>query len=152
MTTASSFFLFFFPPPLRDKERTEEERSWRRKGESRTGGGGGPGGERTRNKTERERGEGKEKVIKARGEGERLETPLNKSQLPSKLSVSRLFLLVTEDQLVLLTGVSPCAIGWISGQCGARVGRPRADAGVQKDPINKAWIGATGGDRESCRR
>lgn len=34
-----------------------------------------------------------------------LETPLNKSQLPSKLSVSRLFLLVTEDQLVLLTGV-----------------------------------------------
>lgn len=39
------------------------------------------------------------------GVGGGLETPLNKSQLPSKLSVSRLFLLVTEDQLVLLTGV-----------------------------------------------
>lgn len=39
------------------------------------------------------------------GGGGGLETPLNISQLPSKLSVSRLFLLVTEDQLVLLTGI-----------------------------------------------
>lgn len=114
--------------------------------------GRGDRGERMRNKTERERGEGKEKVIKARGEGERQETPLNKSRLPSKLSVSRLFLLVTEDQLVLLTGVLLRAIGWISGQCGARVGRPRADAGVQKDSTNNTWIRATGGDRESCWR
>lgn len=42
------------------------------------------------------------------------ETPLNKSELRSKPSVSRLFLLVTEDQLALVTGgLARCV--WLNG-------------------------------------
>lgn len=76
-------------------------------------------GERVRRRSEtREKTGGREKgkVIKVRGEGERLQAPLNKSELLSYLSVSRLFLLVTEDQVVLVTEVLLCVIGWLSGQ------------------------------------
>lgn len=109
-----------------------ENKRWRRRRES-----------ETREKT---RGREKGKVIKVRGEGERLETPLNKSELPSYLSVSRLFLLVTEDQVVLVTEVLLCVIGWMSGQCVCVC----VCVCVWKDSINNAWIGATGRDKESC--
>ena len=98
-------------PQHRDEERSRERGRKRAKGR-------GSRRRRIESETrEKNRGGRKGKVIKARGEGERLETPLNKSELPSNLSVSRLFLLVTEDQLVLVTGVLLCAIGWLSGQC-----------------------------------
>lgn len=86
----------------------------------------------------------------SKGEGERLQTPLNKSELQSNLSVSRLFLLVTKDQLVLVTGVSLCVIGWSSGQRVCAGARACVCVHVWKDSINNTWIGATGGDKESC--
>lgn len=88
----------------------------------------------------------------SRGERERLQTPLNKSELQSNLSVSRLFLLVTKDQLVLVTGVSLCVIGWSSGQrvCAGARACVCVCVRVWKDSINNTWIGATGRDKESC--
>lgn len=87
MATAS------FLPPYKDKEdRREEEREEleRKRGRNEEG----------EKKGWRKIDERKGKVIKVRGEGERMETPLNKSKLPGNLSVSRLLLLVTEDQQV----------------------------------------------------
>lgn len=115
----------------------------------------GTEGEKTKVEKESER-ESKTGGVKQResnyskGEGERLQTPLNKSELQSNLSVSRLFLLVTKDQLVLVTGVSLCVIGWSSGQRVCAGARACVCVRVWKDSINNTWIGATGGDKESC--
>lgn len=54
-----------------------------------------------------------EKVIRVKKEKGRWGTPLNKSEPHSNLSVSGLFLLVTEDQLALVTEVLYSV--WLNG-------------------------------------